>query len=575
MAIDALTYTAVTAELNRLLAGGKITKIIQPEKDEIILYLYANGVTRKLLLSANSGVTRLHLTQSKATALQVAPTFCMLLRKHLTNASIRSFVQMPFERVVEINLDNTDDLGFPLSRKLIIELTGKSANLVLCKEDYTILGTLRTLNGTFFDQNSDRHFLTGMKYAFFLPREKIAPDDFDGITRILTDSDDVEKALADNLLGISGQTVHEILYGIDIEPPLCARKLSEIVNRIADYLRRLRECPNPFVTVDSKGGYLDVYPVKYRPAVGKSFESINDAFDDFFTEKDGQQRYREKSKHIATIVKNAVNRTEKKLGLQKQALLESEKAQDYLNIGNLIISNAYALQKGATQATLCDFYNDNQEVTVELDATLSPQQNAQAYFKKAAKMKKSREYNLKLVAENQSALEYLTSLSESIKYSTNAEDLAQITNELIDAKLLAVKANPKAKPNKASAVKDLSQSLLEFEVEGFKVLAGKNNLQNDFLTFRLAAPDDIWLHTQDIHSAHVVIVNPLKTTVPDSVIVVAAQITAYYSQARNSGKTAVDYTAKRFVKRVAKAKPGFAVYTDYNTILVTPSANVK
>ena len=562
MAYDALTLTVLAEELRSTLIGGKITKIYQPERDEIILFVF-NKQTYKLLISANAGVNRIHLTEMPTDNPKTAPSFCMLLRKHLTNATIAGITQMPYERVLEFDLQVNDELGYRKNMKLIFELTGKTSNVILTDEGYTILDSIKHLPQ---DIDSKRIIISGAKYAFFPPQVKIFPFDLPRVREFLsTCNTPLRKTLPEVLLGVSVSTVNEILYKIDENDHTIVNH-SLVVERLAQYQANLkRKRPN---VVLRDGNPIDVNPFDYQSVTGEKiyFDTLNRAHDYYFYLLDKTQRALSKAKSISTIVKNAVSRTEKKLAIQRQSVLEAESREQFKHCGDLVLSNVWQIKQGASELTCYD-YEIEQNVTIPLDKQLTPQQNAQNYYKKYRKLKSSAEHNTALIEENIKLLEYLNTIKASLKYCVEADDLQQIRDELIEIGLIREKQPSKKKT-------DAPLKPLRYEAQGYTIYVGKNNAQNNFVTFKLARPNDVWLHTQKIHSSHVVIVNDKNTAIPDGVIVTAAEICAYFSQASGGSKIAVDYTEKANVKKPNKAPLGFVVYDTYKTLLVNPDRHV-
>ena len=562
MAYDALTLSVLKEELCSTLIGGKITKIYQPERDEIILFVF-NKQTYKLLISSNAGVNRIHITEMPTDNPKTAPSFCMLLRKHLTNATITAISQQPYERVLEFDLQVNDELGYKKNMKLIFELTGKTSNIILTDEQYTILDSIKHLPQ---DLDSKRIIISGAKYAFFPPQVKILPFDLPRVREFLSAcTTPLRKTLPEVLLGVSQSTVNEILYKID-ENDHSIINHSLVVDRLAQYKANLNNKRPNVVLRD--GNPIDVNPFDYQSVVGEKmyFDTLNRAHDYYYYLLDKTQRATSKAKSISTVVKNAISRTEKKLAIQRQSVLEAESREQYKNYGDLILSNIWQIKHGSECLNCYDYYSE-QNVSIPLDKQLSPQQNAQSYYKKYRKLKSSAEHNGKLVEENTKLLEYLTTIKASLKYSVEAEDLQQIRDELIDLGLIREKQQSKKKT-------DTPLKPLCYVVEGYTVYVGKNNAQNNYVTFKLAKQNDIWLHTQKIHSSHVVIVNDKNAEVPNSVILTAAEICAYYSQANSGSKIAVDYTNKTNVKKPNKAPLGFVVYDSYKTVLVNPDRHL-
>lgn len=558
MAYDALSLSVLCEEFQQSLVGGKITKIYQPEKDEIVLFVF-NKQTFKLVISSNAGVNRIHITEMPTDNPKVAPSFCMLLRKHISNATIASVTQMPFERVLDFQLFANDELGYQRNYHLIFELTGKTSNIILTDGDYIIFDSIKHLPQ---DLDSRRLVLFGAKYSFFLPQDKIAPFDFDRVREFLSVCKiPLRQALCENLLGVSQSTVNEILWGID-ENDHSTVNNAAVVDRIERY-KQLLQHKAPCVVLQ-KGAPVDVCPFDYQSKKGEKrfFDTLNKAHDCYYFLTDKMQRFNDKAKSVTTVVKNAVSRTEKKLAIQRQSVLEAENREQYKQFGDLILSNLWQIRPNSNSLT-CENYFDGTTVTIPLDKQLSPQQNAQSYFKKYRKLKSSAEHNSRLVAENEAMLTYLQTIKQNLKYCTEPEDLQQVRQELVAVGLI--------KETRSKKQADAPMKPLHYNIGGYDVFVGKNNLQNNFVTFKLAKAEDVWLHTQKIHSSHVVIVNDKEEVVPNNVILQAAEICAFFSQAADGNKIPVDYTPRKFVKKPNHAPAGFVVYSTYQTVLVNPN----
>lgn len=565
MAYDALNLSVLCDEFQTLLVGGKITKIYQPERDEIVLFVF-NKQTHKLIISANAAVNRIHVTQMPTDNPKIAPSFCMLLRKHVTNATITSVTQMPFERVLDISLVGSDELGYKTQMHLIFELTGKTSNIILTDGDYVILDSIKHLPQ---DLDSKRLILAGAKYSFFPPQNKIAPFDFPRIREFLSESNiPLSKALTENLLGVSNATVNEMLFGLN-DNDHTAINVDKVIQRISYYQKNLQN-PMPCVVMQ-RGTPVEVCPFPYQSTKGDilRFDTLNAAHDNYYYLLDKAQRFNDKAKSVSTVVKNAVSRTEKKLAAQRQSMLEAENRETFKQYGDLILSNLWKIQPNSETFTCENYFENGSMVKIPLNKMLSPQQNAQAYYKKYRKAKSAAEHNAKLVEENSKLLEYLQTVRENLRYCTEPDDLEQIRNELISVGL--VKESRTGKTSK----KELPVKPLCYNVHGYAVYVGKNNVQNNFVTFKIAKPSDTWLHTQKIHSSHVVIANLNGTDLPENVLIGAAEICAFFSQGNSGDKIPVDYTLRQNVKKPSHAPLGFVTYTNYQTVLVTPNRHTE
>ena len=561
MAFDALSLSILCDEFAQNLTGGKITKIYQPEKDELVFFIF-NKRTYKLLMSANASVNRIHLTERPTDNPSVCPAFCMLLRKHLTNATITGVAQQPLERALCFDLQNKNELGYGKKMHLVFELTGKTSNVVLTDENFVIADTLKHLPQ---DLSSKRVLLAGAKYEFLPPQEKIAPFDFTKVRALLqADKTPLRTLLSEKLLGVSQETIGEVLYGVD-ENDHTDRNVEKVVARLA-YLRDAVASPRPNVVY--KNGSPDcVCPFDYQSKLGEKVfrDSLNAAHDEFYYETDKYRRFRDKAKSISTIVKNAVSRTEKKIAAQKQGLLEAQDAEKNKIFGDLLLANIHLIKYGASSVEVCNYYEEScPNVVIPLEVNLTAQQNAQKYYKKYRKQKSTVEHNSRLIEENEKLLDYYTSVKKSLDFCNEQSDLDEIRAELVEHGLIKEKKT-------ANKQHETPSKPLVYDVGGYTVYVGKNNVQNNFVTFKIAKPADVWLHASKMHSAHAVIVNDKNGAVPDEVVVVAAEIVAFFSEGRYAGKVPVDFTEKAVVKKPPKAPTGFVVYDSYNTLLVTPN----
>lgn len=560
MAFDALSLSVLQQELHEKLVGGKITKIYQPEKDEIVLHVFNKG-NYKLVISANASVNRIHLTDKPTEAPQAAPSFCMLLRKHLTNATITNIEQMPYERVLDFSLTSKNELGYTNQLHLIFELTGKTSNVILCKEDYVVIDSIKHLPQ---DLNTERIVMTGSKYTFFAQQNKVLPFDFENLGKLVTQSVTPLRTLfKEKLLGVSLDTINEFLYGID-EDNHSQLNAQRVVDNARQYQTNL-ESARPNVVLQN-GSPVDVNPFDFKSKRGEKlyFETLNQAHDYFYYQQDRFQRFRDKAKSISTVVKNAISRTEKKIAIQRQSLLEAQESTQNKLYGDLILANIYNVKPNASKLVAINYYDENcPTVEIALDPTLSPQQNAQKYYKKYRKQKSTVEHNTKLVEENLKLLDYLLSVKQALSCCNETGDLAEIQQELVEQGIIKEKKSAKKQPLPPTKP-------LKYLVDGYTVYVGKNNLQNHHVTFKLAKPDDMWLHTHDVHSSHAIIVKQ-EGEIPDNVLVTVAEIVAWFSQARQGGKVAVDYTPKMYVKKPNKAPSGFVIYNTYYTLIATPN----
>ena len=527
MAFDALSLSVLVKELREKILGAKINKIFQPEKDELHFLLFNNGNFR-LVMSANASVNRFCVTAYPAENPLTAPSFCMLLRKHIGGGTICDVKQQPFERVVELTVENKNELGYRQLKRLVFEVTGKSANIILTDENYTITDSLKRPDT---ELTSKKLLVKGAKYRFF-EKTKLYPEEFPLIDCAARDfNGELFDFYASSVAGLSPRTIRE----------LCALARNEKKNASSALKRYLDNLASkkPQIIFD-KGKPCDVIPFDYVSYDGERlcFDTLNEAHDSFYHQKD-------------------------------KALLEAREGEKYRIFGDLILSNLHRIGKTDDKLIAQNFYEENcPETEIPLNRALSPQQNAQQYYKKYNKLKKSLVYNEKLVRENSEFIEYLKTLSFALSVADESE-LPEIEEEMRRAGLLKA-----AKNNVKNKSKEIKSTPRLYEIEGFSVYVGKNNTQNEQVTFRIAKAKDIWMHTQTVHSGHVAVIAENRD-VPPSVLLKAAEITAFFSQARNGTKIAVDYTTRENVKKPSGAKTGFVTYVNFSTLLVNPDEHAE
>ena len=564
---DAFHIKRLSAELDELLKGGKINRVSQVDKDELTFIIYTKKTTVKLILSTNASNARICLSLTEKEPAPVAPNFCMLLRKHLQGAEILSIKQYAFERIIEITLHCKADFS-ECDRVLRCELMGKYSNIVLTEND-VILGALKT---TTLDTDYRRVLFSGAKYVYPEPQEKANPFDVLKTTELFTayfslrtvvDEDELGSFLFENVSGFAPATAREFARIWKAESAKCGETLNG--EKLAVFLKDFCENypSNPCVLVGKDGGYTDFFAFPVQG--GKQMPSLLKAEDEFFTGKETRKGFADKKRKLESAARGLKKKIAKKMQDTFDRLKEAEKAEENRIKGELITANLYRLEKGMKRFEAENWYEEPYEkITVELDETLSPPQNAQRYFKTYNKQKRAREILLPRLKDEEAEMEYVESILSSINAAETTNDLKEIETELTDLGLL------KKQKERVGGKKKEEVPFREFEKSGFKIYAGRNNVQNDRL-LRASSPLDTWLHTQKYHSSHVIIASD-GTAIPDDVLLYAAQICAYYSDGRDGDKIPVDYCLKKHVKKPNKAKAGFVIYTDYKTVLVTPKA---
>lgn len=566
---DAFHIKRIVDELHPLLQGGKVNRVSQVNKDELTLIIYTGKRTLKLILSTNASGARVCVSKTEKEPAPVAPNFCMLLRKHLQNAEILAVRQHDFERIVEIDFFCTTDFS-QSTRTLHIELMGKYSNILLTEKG-VILGALKTGS---LEDNTKRILFAGAKYLYPDPQDKISPFDGAGIRSRLQnhlsthaetlDEEGLALFIFDNVFGLALPTARELVRIAQSRLGGFDGLVSSPNLPIADFIGEF--CVNePSVPHLKRGktGYVDFFA--FAVEGGLPCETLHEAEDEFYTSKEGAKAFEQAKKKLENTVRALKKKQTKKLQETLERLAQADKADDLREKGELLTANLYRVEKGATSVTLENWYApEGGEVKIALDGTLSPSQNAQRYFKNYNKFKRAKEILTPMLKSEQDELSYTDSLLSAVALSETETDLKEITLELIELGLVRA---PKARVG--GKKKEEPIPFREYAFEGFTILAGRNNLQNDRL-LKLATENDVWLHAQKYHSSHVVIVTN-GGQVRDEVIKFASEICAYYSDGRDGDKIPVDYCKRKFVKKPNKSKAGFVVYTDYKTALATPN----
>ncbi len=561
MPLDAICLQGLTKELQTVLPGAKIDKIQQPERDMILLTLRGKSGSCRLLIAAGTGNARLHLTQASFENPAEPPMFCMLLRKHLVGARIASLEQPEHERMLLMELETYDDLGFSARKKLVVEMMGRSSNLILVDSDGRILDCMRRMD---FGGDALRSLLPGMIYR--MPPKQTKPNLFaltgeERREKIRSADPDrpVEKWLMESFSGLSPLICRELGFrcGGDYEtlPALLEAFLESVEEgELRPYLFYEGKNPLDFSFMD-----LRQYGSEIRREKPASFSEM---LDRFYTGRDRLAQQHRRAHDLTKTVKTLRDRQQRKLAGQGEEYRRTEEREQIRKTAELITANLYRIRKGDRVLRCQDYYDPEcPEIEIPLDPLKSPQQNAAALYREYNKLKAAREHLDRLIREGEVRLDYLNSVLALIEEAETEKDLADLRRELVETGI--IRAPRTRKPERGK-----SQAPLRFRSDdGFEILVGRNNLQNDELTTKLGRRTDYWLHTQRIHGSHVLIrcegENPSVTAITQ-----AAVIAAYYSQGRGGGKLPVDYTMLRFVRKPSGAMPGKVIYTDYSTVTV-------
>ena len=584
MPLDAICLGAVTNELNTVLTGCRIEKVYQPDRDEIVIQTRGQGGARRLLVSIAAGTPRVHFIETARENPAVPPMFCMLLRKHVQGAKIAAVTQPAVERMLSIELDTTDEMGVACKKHLICELMGKHSNVVLCGEDNRIIDAMRRVDG---DLSGKRQVLPGLFYRMPPAQDKHDPFAVSGVglaaAAAQADGEQtLDRFLLNTLLGFSPLLCRELAFRAtgDTAKPLGTLS-DEERNRLArvydDFLAYIEEKRwKPFLLTKSEDSA--VFDFTFLPVTQyeglmnvTQYESFSSLLAAFFEKKGRVERMTRRSSDLHKAVVNARDRLARKLSAQKKELAGAHDREKYKRTGELITANLYQLEKGMNKAKVIDYYNkDCPEVEISLDVRLTPQQNAQKYFKLYTKSKTAEEVLTEQISQGSVELDYLESVLVQLSEAETERDLAQLREELTLSGVLSAKQTR----NKNGRQKPVQAKPFHYRTtDGFDIFAGKNNLQNDLLTLKTAFKSDIWFHTQKIHGSHVILVTDGREPT-EQAMTEAAMIAAYHSKARSSSMVPVDYTQVRQVKKPAGAKPGMVIYHVYQTAYVTPDETV-
>lgn len=570
MALDAPAVRCLVNEIAPLITNGRIDKISQPEKDELIINIRTFDGKYKLLLSASSENPRIHLTEQTKQNPKTAPMFCMLLRKHIGSARILSVEQIGFERIVKITLESYDELGDLTKKHIIAEIMGRHSNIILINDDMRVLDSIKHVD---FTMSSVRQILPGVTYQYPPVQAKIPLTDINSDTNLaFSQTKSCDKALMDNISGISPLTAREIVYSAfnrtDIKvSELNLNKESSLKAAVIRFSQSVKNNEFSPCMIEANCKLTDFSAINIRQYENSAdiitYDSISTLLDEFYALRDMRERMRQKSTDLVKLLNTGIERVTKKLTLLEKTIAEAENKDKYKIYGDLITANIYSIREGDKSAVVRNYYADDMpETEIPLDARLSPAQNAQRYYKKYSKCKIAEIEAAKQIHNAREELDYLESTLASLDNAENSYDLSAIRAELIREGYI----KRKTAPQKSEA----SKPMHFVSDDGFDIYIGKNNTQNDYLTLKFANSGDMWFHTKGIHGSHTVIKLGIDKDIPKSTMLFAARLAAYYSKARNSSQVPVDYTQIKNVKKPNGAKPGMVVYDSYNTVYVTP-----
>ena len=581
MALDGITVAGIVSELNKKLLGGRIDKIYQPLADEIIFTVRSIGQNYKVLVSANSSHPRMHITQIQKQNPISAPIFCMVMRKYIAGAKITKIYQPDFERMIILEVESMNELGDITPKKLILEMMGKHSNFIVVDEHNKILDAIKRVS---HDKSSVREVLPGKEYCMppsqqkqnplFMTKEHI----FEQLQK--QSGAKVQEVLYQSYTGISPILASEICFRANIDSSYFCEQLTEqnkqsIYTTFYNVLEQVKQQQFCYYIYYDEYKLLDFSVLnmeQFQQFSKKQYESISMLLEDYYAEKDNLYHVRQKSHDMRRILLSNIERCAKKKEIQKRTEKEVASKDKWKIKGELLTANIHAISKGMSIFRTINFYDpEYKEIEIAIDPTKTPSENAQKYFSKYNKAKRTLAALEIQKKQNDEELAYLETIFQSLETAKEEADLDEIRMELVEQGYMKRKTAKKNKPQKSKKTKPLHY----ISSDGFDIYVGKSNIQNDELTLHTAQGSDIWLHTKDIAGSHVII----KTNgidVPDSTLLEAANISAYFSKGKNSSHVPVDYTLRKYVKKPNGAKPGMVIYERNKTIYITPDEkNIK
>ncbi len=575
MALDGIFLKQVKNEIEKEAVTMRVEKVHQPSKEELVLILRGRNGQKKLLLSARANSPRIHFTTHAPENPKTPPMLCMLLRKHLTSAMITSFRQVDSDRILFIDFDSTNEIGDKVKLSLVIEIMAQHSNIILINADNNII--IDALKRVDFSTSSVRQILPGLTYA--LPPKQFKLDLYSETSEKICDrilsftNKNLSSAVLSSIEGISPVISREIAFKTTYYDKFCNEldenekgRLKAVIEEIQDIIKN--EKAFPFVVEDENSRPADFAFIEINQYSGVrkcvKEESFSSLLDSFYYERDRLERTKQRSDDLYKKLNNLIQRTAKKINLQTSELAQCADRETLRINAELISANQYRLQKGSAYYEVENYYDNNNTVRIKADPALTPTANSQKYFKEYRKAKTAEKMLTELIEKNKEELEYLESVLDELNRADGEEEITEIRRELAENGYLK---------NKHKDAKNKNQKTLPpkkfISDDGFTILVGRNNIQNDKLSLKTARKHDLWLHTQKIHGSHVIIVSDGKE-ISDLAIEQAAIIAAYNSKARLSSQVPVDYTEAGNLKKPNGAKPGFVIYHVYNTVFVKP-----
>ena len=576
MSFDGFVTRCVTDELRLKLLNGKIDKVYQPEKDEIILSVRTRNGNYKLLLSASASNPRIHLTAVQRENPMTPPMLCMLMRKHLAGAVIIDISQNGFDRVVRIDAETRNELGDLCTRSVIIEIMGRHSNIILVDDSGKIMDSAKHID---FTVSAVRQVLPGMTYELPPAQDKKAADSIkttDLMEALAVRPEDtlLDKFLLSEIMGMSPLLAREIVYRFSGNTKMmkCEVDCAAFVVHTVDFLKSIcRGIYEPSLVIEPSekkpvafscvrlGQYEGAYKIE-------EYDSISQVIDLFFEIRSRREHMNRRSAALLKLVHNNIERCQKKIVMHKEHIRSAQDRDKYKMYGDLLTANLYRIKYGDKSVRVQNYYSENgEEIEIPLKADISPSQNAQRFYKRYNKAKTTEKFASEQLEIAEKEKYYLESVADALENADTPAELDEIRQELMAEGYIAKQNNTKKKQQKKS------EPLKIISVDGYEILIGRNNRQNDELTLKTAYSTDLWFHTKEIPGSHTIIRTRGTGEAPETTMMQAAKLAAYYSKARNSSKVPVDYTLIKNVKKPNGAKPGMVIYDRYNTVYVTPS----
>lgn len=572
MALDGITIANIVKELQDELAGGRVNKIAQPENDELLLTVRGNNGQRRLLISASASLPLIYFTSKNKQSPMTAPNFCMLLRKHIGSARIINISQPSLERVIFIDFEHLNELGDVCQKRLVVEMMGKHSNIIFCDSEGMILDSIKHVSA---NVSSVREVLPGRDYFIPETQEKRSPlntSEAEFLEIVCKKPLPIAKSIYSSYMGISPVIAQEVCYRASIDGSMPIDSMNEAARiHLAHTFMILMEdvqngafVPNIIYREDEPVEYASLVLQQYTTGhTSQNFNTVSELLETYYATKNIITRIRQKSVDLRKIVQTALERNRKKYIIQQKQLKDTEKKDKFKIYGELINTYGYGLQEGCKSLLALNYYT-NEEVTIPLDTNLTPGENAQKYFDKYNKLKRTEEAVTEQLAETKAEIEYLESVSTSLDIALSESDLSQIKEELTESGYIKRKYGGKKKQGQAK-----SKPFHYISSDGYHMYVGKNNFQNEDLTFKVATGNDWWFHAKQMPGSHV-IVKSNNEELPDSTFEEAGKLAAYYSSGRTAPKVEIDYIQKKQVKKTPGGKPGFVIYHTNYSLTIEP-----